>query len=308
MRGPAAIEAEPVFVRTPPRSVTLFLADGIPSGVVIATVGNWNGQVLTAPRGRLSELLHRTEASRTGVYVLFGPDPDRVDGILAYIGEADDIAARLRIHLRTETKDFFDRLAFVVSTDGSLTKGHIRYLEGRLIRLTREAGSVTLTNDTHPDFQRLPEAAKADMDTFIEQLKLVLPLVGFDLFRRTTLTPRSPLTGAASGEVVFTFSTGGASATARETDEGFVVLAGSTARKGQSGTFPAGYFALRSKLLADGSLVDASEFYRFATDVTFSSPSAAASIVAARSASGPLEWRPVGSGQTYRDWRSMKLA
>ena len=47
----------------------------------------------------------------------------------------------------------------------------------------------------------------------------------------------------------FRFSTAGASATACETDDGFVVLAGSTARRAHSGTFPACYLVLRDQLL-----------------------------------------------------------
>jgi hypothetical protein len=49
------------------RSVRLYLADGIPTGLVVAEIGNWNGKVLAAPRGRLGELLKRGEASRTGI-------------------------------------------------------------------------------------------------------------------------------------------------------------------------------------------------------------------------------------------------
>ena len=287
------------------RSVRLYLADGTPQGIVIAEIGNWNGKVLTAPRGRLPELLRRPEASRTGIYVLEGPDPDRVDGKLAYIGEADDIATRMRIHLRTEAKDFFERVAIIVSADESLTKGHVRYLESRLIRLVQDAGTVPLTNDTHPDFQRLPEADRADMDVFVEQLRIVLPIVGFDLFRRATSVPLA-LTPASDG--VFQFSTGRASAAARETDEGFIVLAGSTARKATSETFPAGYRALRDQLVASGQLVvsPSSDLYRFAADVTFSSPSAAASVVSGRSASGPIEWK-LADGRAHRDWRAVRL-
>src|SRR4051812_36223845 len=113
------------------RSVRLFLADGGPHGIVVAEIGNWSGKVLTGPRARLPALLARPEVSRTGVYILLGPDPERADGQLAYIGEADDVAARVRNHLRSETKDFADRFAFVVSADEALTKAHVRYLEGR---------------------------------------------------------------------------------------------------------------------------------------------------------------------------------
>jgi hypothetical protein len=296
------------------RTVRLFLADGLPQGIVIADVGNWNGKALAAPRGRLPELLRRPEASRTGVYVLLGPNPDQIDGLLAYIGEADDIAARMRIHLRSESKDFFDRVVFLVSSDELLTKGHVRYLESRLIKLTQEAGSVALTNDTHPDFQRLPEADRADMDTFVGTAALVLPILGCDLFRRKQgpqaagQADRGSDAGVASP--VFTFATGGAAATGQETEEGFVVFAGSTARRAASSTFPAGYAALRDKLIASAQLGQGRsvpDLWTFGSDVTFSSPSAAASIVSGRSASGPLEWKIQPQGLTYRDWRASRI-
>jgi hypothetical protein len=286
--------------------VKLFLADGTAHGIVVAEIGNWTGKVLGAPRGRLGELLSRPEAGRTGIYVLLGPDSERPDGLLAYVGEADDIAARMRNHLRSEAKDFADRFALIVSADESLTKAHARHLEGRLIRLIKESGTVRLTNDTAPDFQRLPEADKADMEFFLSQVVLILPLVGFDLFRRVSPATRPP---QADGGNIFVFAPGGASARAREDTEGFIVLAGSTARRGATETFPAGYRALRDKLLADKQLAEdgSPELYRFATDVVFSSASAAASIVAARSAGGPLEWKLDGTGQTYRDWRAARL-
>ena len=42
------------------RSVKLFLADGTAHGIVVAEIGNWSGKVLTAPRGRLGDLLSRS--------------------------------------------------------------------------------------------------------------------------------------------------------------------------------------------------------------------------------------------------------
>jgi len=303
------------FGRSGGRTVRLYLTEGSAHGIVVADVGNWNGKALAAPRGRLSELLRRPEASRTGVYILLGPNPEAADGILAYIGEADDIAARMRTHLRTENKDFFDRVVFLVSSDEILTKGHVRYLESRLIKLTQDAGSVALTNDTHPDFQRLPEADRADMDAFVDTATVILPIVGCDLFRRRGAPTAAPLAGTAETSIgpadgpIFTFSTAGASAAGQETVDGFVVRAGSTARRAPSGTFPAGYAALRDKLIANGQLIEgrSPDLLLFAVDVMFSSPSAAASIVSARSASGPIEWKIQPMGTSYRDWRASRL-
>ncbi|OJX47953.1 DUF4357 domain-containing protein [Devosia sp. 66-22] len=195
----------------------------------------------------------------------------------------------------------------------ALTKGHVRYLESRLIMLTQEAGSVSLTNDTHPDFQRLPEADRADMDTFVENAALVLPVLGCDLFRRKTRPTTAPAVGRAAPDnldsPIFTFATAGAAATGQETEDGFVVFAGSTARRTPSGTFPAGYAALRDRLLTTGQLIDgpSPDLLPFTTDVLFTSPSAAASIVSARSASGPIEWKIQPAGTTYREWRSSRL-
>lgn len=81
------------------RSLRLFLADCTPQGLIVAEVGNWSGKVLAAPRSRLNGLLKRCEASRTGIYMLMGPDPERSGGSMAYVGDADDVAARLRFHL-----------------------------------------------------------------------------------------------------------------------------------------------------------------------------------------------------------------
>ncbi|MBX3582831.1 MAG: DUF4357 domain-containing protein [Rhizobiaceae bacterium] len=139
----------------------------------------------------------------------------------------------------------------------------------------------------------------------MEQLTLLLPMVGFDLFR----SQLEPVSQARADGIVFSFATAGASATAKETDDGFVVLAGSTARRAPSETFPRGYLALRDQLVAEGKLVEgpSPELYVFAVDVAFSSPSAAASIVAARSAGGPREWRVKDTGQSYAEWRASRL-
>lgn len=69
------------------RSIRLFLVDGTPNGLLTAEIMNWTGHVLTGPRSKLSELVQRPEAGRTGIYFLVGPDPDNSFKQLVYIGE-----------------------------------------------------------------------------------------------------------------------------------------------------------------------------------------------------------------------------
>lgn len=107
------------------KSVRLFLADGTPGGLVTAEIMNWTGHVTAAPRSDLAHLLSRAEVARTGVYMLLGDDPESPGGVLAYIGEGDDVKKRLYSHARPAdqgAKDFWDRAIVLTSKDMNLTK------------------------------------------------------------------------------------------------------------------------------------------------------------------------------------------
>ncbi len=179
------------------KSVRLFLADGTPGGLLTAEIMNWTGHVVAAPRSDLAALLKRPEAVRTGIYILLGDDPESLGGQLAYIGEGDDVSKRLYQHARSEDqngKDFWDRAIVLTSKDANLTKAHARYLESRFIALALQASRARVTNGTTPQQIALPEADVSDMEYFIEQAKIVLPVLGVNLFR-------SPVTSSVASNL-----------------------------------------------------------------------------------------------------------
>lgn len=59
----------------------------------------------------------------------------------------------------------------------------MRYLESRLIGIAQKAGLSVVQNGTAPDFALLPEADLSDMEFFIEQLRIVLPVLGLNILR-----------------------------------------------------------------------------------------------------------------------------
>lgn len=182
------------------KSVRLFLADGTPGGLLTAEIMNWTGHVVAAPRSDLAALLKRPEATRTGIYILLGDDPNSLGGQMAYIGEGDDVSKRLYQHARSEDqngKDFWDRAIVLTSKDANLTKAHARYLESRFITLALQASRARLTNGTTPPPIVLPEADVSDMEYFIEQAKIVLPVLGVNIFR----SPKA-MTTASTTEAV----------------------------------------------------------------------------------------------------------
>jgi len=259
-------------------------------------------------RAQLEQLSKREEVRRTGVYLLVGPDPDDAAKTLVYIGEGDNVLKRLLIHNRADAQDFWERTVVVVSKDENLTKSHVRYLESRLISLAHQARRANLTNDTAPEPATLPEPDIADMEFFIEQVQMVLPVLGFDFTQPRLVAGAGGARSSASP--VFELKQVGVVATAQEIDGQFVVFAGSTARKKGVPSWKS-YRSLRDKVVADGSLLeDPADPTRlvFAEDTPFNSPSAAASVVMGRASNGHKSWKVKETGQTYGQWQEAKLA
>jgi hypothetical protein len=185
------------------RQIRIFLVDGTPGGLLTAEIMNWTGHIVAAPRSDLARLLGREETSRTGVYVLLGDDPEVLGQQLAYIGEGDEVRDRLAQHARSEEqggKDFWDRAIVLTSKDANLTKAHARYLESKFISLATLAGRSRLINATAPPPPPLPEADRSDMEYYITQAKIVLPVLGINLLRASAVSSLAGSAGIASGQ------------------------------------------------------------------------------------------------------------
>ena len=300
------------------RSIRLFLVDGTPNGLLTAEIMNWTGHVLTGPRSKLAELVQRPECGRTGVYFLVGPDPDDSLRTRVYIGESDDVAQRLKQHNRPEAldgtgggKDFWERVCLITSKDQNLTKAHAKYLESQLIQIAGQAGRCVVGNGTAHSYNNLPESDRADMAFFLEQIRIVLPVLGFDFLRELT-KPSAPPSNTTAAPVTrsprFTLDVPRyrISAIGQEIDGEFFVLKGSRARAEWVGT-ERGYQGLFKQLVDEGVLVADGEHLSFSDDYAFSSPSAAAAVVSGRSANGRTSWLVQGSGQTYAAWQEQQL-
>jgi hypothetical protein len=289
------------------KTIRLYLVDGVATGVLTAEIINWTGMVIVAPRAQLAALAQRSEVKRTGIYCLAGADPESPHRDRMYIGEGDNVFVRLTAHDKDETKDFWTRAVIVTSKDENLTKSHSRYLESRLISMAHEAGRAVVTNGSAPPLPSLPEPDSADMEYFLAQVQLMLPVLGFSF-----LQPKPALIEFDTDlkpATKFVMRDAGTEAYAAEINGEFVVLKGSTARKHGTKSWDS-YKELRDQLVQDGTLVDAPspDLYQFADNVPFASPSAAAATVAAGNRNGRMTWKVKDSGQTYAEWQEAKLA
>ena len=292
------------------RSIRVFLVDGTPTGLRTAEVSNWTGKLLVCPRSAIGRLVAREEVAGTGVYFLIGADSDQV-----YVGESDAVGRRLRDHERDPSKEFYETAIVVVSKDENLTKSHALYLENRLSGLVEAAGEAELVTSKTRSDPRLPEADRADMEHVMEQVRLVMPVLGYTFLELAAApSPAKPAPDPTGDEVKaspeFLLSGKSAEARARHIDDQVVVQRGSRARVEESDSLQSTWRDLRRRLQSQGILVpdpDDPEVLLFAEDCPFTSPTAAACAVLGYTMGGRTAWK-TSEGKTYGDWFGEQVA
>lgn len=317
------------------KQVRLFLVDGTVGGLMTAEILNWTGHMLRARRKDLGRIKTREEAQRTGVYVLFGTDEEGEPA--AYIGEGDNVFKRLENH--NANKDFWEDVVIITSKDMNLTKAHGRYLESELIKLAKSIGRVSLFNGNDPTGgAALPEADQSDMQYFIGQIRILMPVLGFDIFRgRSTQRQPVPVAPGTPEEtpvpVSFPVSDGvaessdspvfymrtieGSDAQAQIIDGEFTLLQGSVIPNAmkdnpQMAESTRKQFIIReaqhAKVLEISEPGPTPGLATLSKDFVFTSPSAAGAIVYGRAtANGRITWKSE-SGQTFGDWEQGQTA
>jgi predicted type IV restriction endonuclease len=261
-----------------PVTIRLFLAHGEPNGLRTAEISNWTGKAIACPRNKLIDLFAREEIKKAGVYCLTGTDPDSGDPAL-YIGEAESVGKRLKSH---SDKDNWVHVVAFVSKDENLTKAHVKYLEGKLIKRAIEAGKAKLQNSTSSG-AKLPEPDTAEMDVYLEKVYQLLPILGVDLF--------SSVASSAIDEKIALFcKIKGLTAKGKRTSNGFLVLKGSQAVLQHR---PSSKWSKkrREELIEQGILVIENDYYVFSKDVEFTSPSTAGAMVRGGATNGLTAWK-----------------
>jgi hypothetical protein len=288
------------------KKLTVYLIDENDNGPRTIEIGNWSGKAFYSPRANLLQIIERQEFSKPGIYILKSDPTDDSFPERIYVGEAEKLGNRLKQHLKDADKDFKEVVAFI-SKDELLTKSHIKYIESRLVTLAKESKNSEIDNSNMPTESALSEADISDMEYFINQIKFILPVVGFYFLVPNTLSVKESREHLKNAEEEIFYATGNnVKAELIETSEGFVVLKGSIARKETGESMPSTYKKLRQKLIETGILIEKGEFLEFGDNATFSSLSAAATVVFGRSTSGPEAWKSK-NGKSYKEIQEKNL-
>ncbi|MEE1898401.1 GIY-YIG nuclease family protein [Flavobacterium rakeshii] len=267
-------------MNTRPQTIQIFLPDGNATSIKIADLTNRLITAISIPRNKLTESGKRPEIKKYGIYFLFGINEDKAKPI-AYIGETDDCFERLKTH--NKNKEFWNYAVAITSKSDTFTKSHIKFLEHICIKNAKEIGRYDLDNLNTPTKEHISESLEADLLDNFETLKILLSTLGFPIFEE--------IINKASNREILYCKGKDALAMGELTDDGFVVLKGSTANFSETKTAGNWVIGMRKKLKDDRIIIPDRNIYIFQEDFIFSSPSGAAAAVLGRRANGWTEWK-----------------
>lgn len=275
--------------------IRLFLTDGQPNGLRTVEISNMTIHGTIFPRTQLDGFMKREAANKPGVYMLIGQDEQDLETIVLYIGQGDPVLPRLRDHARN--KEFWTEAIVFSSKDDYLTKTQVKYLEADLYALAKEAYRAKLDNAQAPTRPNISEVDKAEVNQFLEAIKLLLLALGRDILEPRILTEAS--TGVS--ETIFELKNRNAFARMAVINNKYVVLKGSTAVRENRRSIAPFLVKLRRDLVDTGIMVETGEeLYTFMQDATFNSPSYAAAAIVGGAANGRRLWKY--NGKALREW------
>jgi hypothetical protein len=276
------------------KTIKIFLIDGDPNGRMSCELSNWSGKAYKIPRIKIKDCTDRDDLTSTGVYLLFGKDDEGKDQV--YIGEAESILKRLNQQLIQ--KDFWNEAIIFISKDENLNKAHIKYLENRLHDIAKSANRYKVDNSVTPTQSSISESDRAEMEEFIEYIKMLVNTLGHKVFdEKREFKPKQ------KQEIFIIKAARGADGQGEPTSDGFVVFKNSKAAATIVNSMSPNFIAYRQKLINEGVLVDRGEYFEFAEDCIFSSPSTAAVMVMGRNANGLTEWKNK-EGKTLKEFET----
>lgn len=285
-------------------TITNYLANGNPEGVIFAYMSNWTGQAICIPRNLFVENKDIDELKRPGIYFLFGQEDENPDDKLVYIGEGNNLSERIIQHLRDNDKSFAETIICFSSKDENLTVSHTKYLEQKVISQISRSSEFRLINKKEGSLIKLPKMVKDEMDTYFDNMKIILPTLGYSVLHIDTKI-KSPETGNKS--LILELGVGEYKATSKLTSNGIEVQKGSEMNIKETPSLSGGYSNLRKTLAEKGIVSVEGKKFIFNDNYEFPSPSTAAAIILGYPINGRTAWKDRQNGKTLKELEEEKI-
>lgn len=263
-----------------PQTIQIFLPDGSPNGIKEAELTNRLIKVILFPRTAMENVMKREIVKYTGVYFLFGENEEGKPQV--YIGEGESCWERIKAHHRN--KDFWTHCIVATTKTDELTKTDGKFLEHYCLKQAKRINRYQIENDTGSNEPSVSEPKRHDLLDNFENIKVLISTLGYPVF--------DDIRGQKTTQQELFYCQGkDAKAKCILTNEGYLVLSGSTANLEEANSLRTTVKNKRDELIQVGVLVKNSKIIEFIDDYIFKTPSAASDLILARSSNGWIEWK-----------------
>lgn len=156
------------------KTINLLLYEGDLDGVISIEDSSWNsGELYSAPRESVSDLLGTDACNKYGVYLLLSKG-------MVYIGQSSDLAKRITQHIIG--KDWWESVVILTTKDDSLTHSDIDYLESVLIDKAFKIHRLDCDNKNKGNNPKVSKFRKVVLDQYLDEALFLMQLIGITVF------------------------------------------------------------------------------------------------------------------------------
>lgn len=156
------------------KTINLLLNDGSLKGVISMEDSSWNkGELYSAPRESVEDLISTEACSKYGVYLLLSED-------MVYVGQASDLSKRIKQHIIG--KSWWERVVVLTTSDDSLNRSDIDYIEANLIAKASKIGRLDCDNKNMGNKQKVSKFREVELEQYLDEAFFLLELIGVNVF------------------------------------------------------------------------------------------------------------------------------
>ncbi len=156
------------------KTINLLLYEGDLGGVISIEDSSWNsGELYSAPRDSVDELLNTDACKKYGVYLLLSED-------MVYVGQASDLAKRVGQH--KIGKSWWESVIILTTKSDDFTHSDIDYLESCLIDKARKVGRLDCDNKNKGNKPKVDKFREVFLGQYLEEALFLLQLIGINVF------------------------------------------------------------------------------------------------------------------------------
>ena len=154
--------------------INMLLYDGTLNGVIRIEDSNWNaGELFSAPRESVTDLINTGACNRYGVYFLLSSEKVNV-------GQSSDLAKRISQHMAG--KDWWESVVILTTKDDTLNRSDIDYLEYVLIEKAGAIQNLDSDNKKSGNPPKVDIFKKTLLNQYLEEALFLMQLIGIKAF------------------------------------------------------------------------------------------------------------------------------